>query len=219
MRTLRPETRCLAATRKLRSGARAVAVRKNPSPGPSPRRGGGSEGVAGLALYFLPHSASGRGPGGGVLHQPRPALTLIEMLVVLTILAVLTTLTVALTEGTVEQARFDATQRQLRTIQDAVVGPAGQPDAPSFVGDTGRLPLGHLVATGEAQPVELWANPGLLPAFALHTAAVDGNNQPLPAPVPGVLSGWRGPYVVLPPGQTRLLDGWATRSACSSRTA
>jgi prepilin-type N-terminal cleavage/methylation domain-containing protein len=142
----------------------------------------------------------------------RPGLTLIEMLVVLTILAVLTTLAVTLTESTVDQARFNATQQQLQAIKDAMLGPAGQVDAPSFVGDVGRLPAAYVYPTdpaGELQLAELWANPNGLPAFGAYCAL--NPTSPTPAyvdPSVTVMGGWRGPYVTLPPGQASLRDGW-----------
>lgn len=140
----------------------------------------------------------------------RSGLTLIEMLVVLTILAVLTTLAITMTEATVDQTRFSATQQQLQGIKDAVIGPAGQPSAPSFVADTGRLPWASPdPVSGLLTINELWANPYALPSFGPCTPS-DPTKTTLTLIDPSVtmLSGWRGPYFTLPPGQTQLLDGW-----------
>ncbi|MFO0802143.1 MAG: prepilin-type N-terminal cleavage/methylation domain-containing protein [Gemmataceae bacterium] len=133
----------------------------------------------------------------------RPGLTLIELVVVLAILATLTLVAVVSTEGVVEQGRFDVTQRALQNIDEAVLGPAGQPDAPSFIADVGRLPQAWIDptdATNEIQPGELWANVNGIRAFGPATDSVDTEVS--------LLVGWRGPYLRLPPGQTRLRDGW-----------
>ena len=97
--------------------------------------------------------------------QPRPGLTLLEMTIVLTILAVLTTLAISLTEGTIEQTRFDVTQRQLQEIHRAIVGPDENPEGPSFLSDVGRLPL--VVGTDPGlQLIELWAQPSSIRTFS-----------------------------------------------------
>ena len=58
---------------------------RNPSPGPSPKRGGENDdltlaatgrGTAGEEADFLPLPASGRGPGGGVLPPPVPNIVI-----------------------------------------------------------------------------------------------------------------------------------------------
>lgn len=133
----------------------------------------------------------------------RPALTLIELVVVLVILAVLALVAVLSTDAVVDQGRFDATQRTLQSFDDAVVGSPAQPDGPSFVADVGRLPQAWIEpgdTTNELQPAELIANVnGLLP-FASRTDPIDTDVS--------LLVGWRGPYLRLPSGATRLRDGW-----------
>ena len=126
---------------------------------------------------------------------PRPGLTLLEMTIVLTILAVLTTLAITLTEGTVEQTRFDVTQRQLQNLQDAILG--SSPDSQSFLADIGRLPRA-IEADTATQLCELWMNPGTMRPFQQATG---------PDPEIVLSSGWRGPYIATP-SDGRLRDGW-----------
>ena len=45
------------------------------------------------------------------MRLQRRGLTLVELLVVLTILAIMTTVAITLTDGLVDQGRYDATQR------------------------------------------------------------------------------------------------------------
>ncbi|MFW5693484.1 MAG: type II secretion system protein, partial [Thermoguttaceae bacterium] len=89
-------------------------------------------------------------------------MTLVELLVVLTILAILSAVAVFSTETVVRQGRFEATQRTLRAVEEAVLGPEafraedGNLSTSGFVADIGRLPV---------DLAELWS-PGGLPAFA-----------------------------------------------------
>jgi len=145
--------------------------------------------------------------------------TLIELLVVLLILVVLTTVAVQSVDGIQDQSRYDATQRGMQNIEDAVLGQANQREADGselitgFVADMGRPPVA-LMLNGNLQMQELWDNPstvanptGLL-SFALRqatTANVGAGNEDLEVFVP---CGWRGPYLRLGVGQTDLLDGW-----------
>lgn len=160
----------------------------------------------------------------------RRGLTLIELLVVMVILVILTTVAVQATSSVVDQGRYDATQRTLQSIQDAILGPAGQraPDGSvlisGFVADLGRLPQPVYVAgTLVGDPLrELWD------ASAIPAAAAYGAQPPITianyAISPsGTLSysgatttvtmtmpcGWRGPYLQLSTGSGgQLLDGW-----------
>jgi prepilin-type N-terminal cleavage/methylation domain-containing protein len=128
-------------------------------------------------------------------RSPRHALTLMELLIVLTILAVLTTMAVQLTEGVIDQGRFDASRNGLEEIRDAVIGPADAeagPGSGGFVADMGRPPatLGELI-TGTY-------------SYALQALDTDGDSI-----LDGQLaSGWRGPYLRLPAGRSALMDGW-----------
>lgn len=141
-------------------------------------------------------------------RRRRSGLTLVELMVVLLILAVTLLIAIEATDNIVDQARFEANQRGLEHLQNAVLGPLHQTDADGsravsgFVADTGRLPLAW--GTDRAtQLAELWSNPRGLPAYGLAVAASDPDVK--------LLVGWRGPYLRLPPqplGPQRLLDGW-----------
>lgn len=124
-------------------------------------------------------------------------LTLVELLVVLTILAILTTVAVVSTETVLQQGRFEATQRTLQAIEEAVLGPGvyrsedGTLTTSGFVADMGRLPT---------ELSELWQHPADLPGFDFFPAEDD--------PDVSLPYGWRGPYLRLPAGAEELLDGW-----------
>ena len=126
------------------------------------------------------------------MNYRRPALTLIELLVVLLILVIMTTIAVQSTDNLVTQSRYDATQRTLQNIQNAIVGPAGQrePDGTplitGFVADTGRLPVATLDVTGSLTLSELWSNPNGIAPFGMQQAVAPDTDVNL-------LCGWRRP--------------------------
>lgn len=144
--------------------------------------------------------------------------TLIELVVVLLILSLLTSLAVrelGHLRGTRQHA---AAVRQLDELQSAVWQETPGAEASGFFADTGRLPralaetneLGRTVLT----LAELWRRPSSLPPFALRRAVA--SNLVCAASVKSTLAdesvivpcGWRGPYLRLPTGRTRLLDPW-----------
>ncbi len=151
--------------------------------------------------------------GGRALYTNRDhrsrlyGMTLVELLVVLTILAVLSAVAVVSTETVVRQGRFEATQRTLRAVEEAVLGPElfraedGSLATSGFVADIGRLPV---------DLAELWS-PGGLPAFQFVPAAAE-NLDPADTAYADdevvVPCGWRGPYLRLPVGAADALDGW-----------
>jgi prepilin-type N-terminal cleavage/methylation domain-containing protein len=169
--------------------------------------------------------------------NPRAGLTLVELLVVLVILAVMTVIAVQSTEYLVEQARYNATQKTLQNVQDAIVGPTGQRAQDGsqlitgFVADMGRLPQpvysGGVIVGDPLR--ELW-DATIIPSGAgyANQSVTVANNTPTPAStvlkypassvynptaaavtVTGTLPcGWRGPYLQLPIGSGALLDGW-----------
>ena len=111
----------------------------------------------------------------------RAGLTLVELLVVLAILAIMTTMAVTATNTLVDQSRYDATQRTLLSIEEAVLGPANAREADGtlivggFVADVGRLPLA-VVDAGDPdgafkQLRELWL-PGVMPAYGIQQVVV-----------------------------------------------
>lgn len=150
-----------------------------------------------------------------MIRQRRYGLTLLELVVVLAILAVLSLVGAPATESAIDQARYDVTLRTLDNVEFAILGPsAGVPTNESrgfagFVADVGRPPLtvGADQNSG-GQMMELWSNPrGLRQYDPASTIGVGAITDPSIA----VYSGWRGPYLRLPPdasGALRLLDGW-----------
>jgi len=145
-------------------------------------------------------------------HHRMAGLTLLELLVVLTILIVLSTVAITSTSAVADQARYEATQRTLENIRDAVIGPDNLRDTDGtllytgFVADTGRLP-GALS--------ELVTKPDGMAAYQV-LSAIENNivvEPPLVAedeqdPDVKLGVGWRGPYLRLPPGNLLLQDGW-----------
>lgn len=140
-------------------------------------------------------------------------LTLIEMVVVLVILAALTGIAVRSIEPIAEQSRYEATQQTLINIDEALVRQTLTPDRVAsysgFVADIGRLPIPRGAAE-ETQLAELWsqADPVLgwvLPTFDVADFADGDLTGALTIPV---AAGWRGPYLLLPPGPNELRDGF-----------
>ena len=132
--------------------------------------------------------------------------TLLELALVLAILGVLTMLAVREIGQVQDQQRFEASQRILETVRDAVWGaaddrvPDGSGVRAGFVADVGRLPN---------RIEELWTNATGMLDFDLRPGAGDAEVQ-----VPG---GWRGPYVRLSWNATNLLDGWGNACIYSNR--
>lgn len=145
-------------------------------------------------------------------------LTLLELLVVLSILAVLSTVALTSSSGIADQARYEATQRTLENIREAVLGPANLRDTDGtllytgFVTDMGRLPRVEADLTLE----ELWKNDGpdddglatLAPHAVRQAIAAHVDVAAEADPDVYLASGWRGPYLRLSPGNTNVRDGW-----------
>ncbi len=125
----------------------------------------------------------------------RAGLTLAELLVVLTILAITATVAVIMTEGVVEQARFDSTKKGLEEIRNAIVGPADSSEPQGFVADVGRPPVNLN---------ELLTLPSGVIPHSVQSFDSDGDGlQDI-----FLASGWNGPYLRLGVNQTSFLDGW-----------
>ncbi|MEZ5385418.1 MAG: prepilin-type N-terminal cleavage/methylation domain-containing protein [Prosthecobacter sp.] len=154
-------------------------------------------------------------------HFNQRGLTLLELLVVLSILAVLATVALTSSSGLADQARYEATQRTLENIREAVLGPANLRDTKGtliytgFVADTGRLPQQPQDALlGSPITLDELINPHGIQPYAVRQASntsgtnvVSGSEQLADEDV-YLGSGWRGPYLQLPPGQTEIRDGW-----------
>lgn len=150
--------------------------------------------------------------------RARRGLTLVELVVVLAIVVMLAGAAISATEGALEEARYDTTQRTLASIEDAVLGPFDQqgpaiqparPWASGFVSDMGRLPRvpTAVVATPEMMLQELWTLPENATPFGVHAPAGD--------PELRIACGWRGPYLRLGFGEPRLFDGWGRAFTCA----
>ena len=123
------------------------------------------------------------------------AFTFVELVVVLAIIAVMTHLAVREVSHVRDGRLAAAADSQLETVRDCAAG---------FLADTGRLPR---AADGTLS--ELWSRPaGVLP-YAVREAVSTNLCGGTPAR-PGVYvpTGWRGPYLRLPIGRSRLMDPW-----------
>jgi len=117
---------------------------------------------------------------------------------------------VTATEGWVDKERFDAAQRLLGEIEEAVLGVRNARDTDGalvvngFVADMGRLPR-----TTGGDPLllsELWSMPL---TFDIRPATVENLSDPAHADSEvRVPCGWRGPYLRLPFGAADLKDPW-----------
>lgn len=136
--------------------------------------------------------------------QPRSGLTLVELLVVLVILSVLTVVAVQATDTLLDQGRFDATQRTLQEIRQAITGTPSQATfagVAGFAADLGRLPISL-----DELLVNPTSGPGMMFNHAVQTFDSDGDGTADVA----LATGWRGPYLRLAPGAatTNFRDGW-----------
>lgn len=144
-------------------------------------------------------------------HKRSAAFTLLELVVVLSILAIVTGIAVRALDRVEDQRRFEAAQRGLEELSDAVLGSPDDRAADGvrtiggFVADMGRLP--RTVGATELTLGELWKDPGI--PFDVRAAVAD-NGVPPADEDPQVLvpGGWRGPYLQLPIGAATLRDGW-----------
>ncbi len=151
-------------------------------------------------------------------HRPafRRAMTLIELVVVLTILVILAGVALQMTAGRMDQARYEATKRILDEVQAAIVGEQAvlsrshDHAVKCFVADIGRPPAAWEELFQPAQnfkPFEIvkvnYAG------VVIPPTSVDYNVLDF-YPVATIMRGWRGPYIQMPVGDNSLVarDGW-----------
>ena len=141
--------------------------------------------------------------------------TLVELVVVLAVIAILTHLAVRELSHLRDAKLTKAADAQLETIRTSVFTPSGKrhiaqvadEEATGFLADMGRLP--RLV--DDMTLGELWTMPTNALPYAVRPATAENL-------VPGLSSlantsvyvptGWRGPYLRLPIGKSRLFDPW-----------
>ncbi len=160
----------------------------------------------------------------------RQGLTLLELLVVLIILAIMATIAVQSIQPRVENARFEATQKTLEHVQNAILGATdkrqtdGTPMIDGFFADIGRLPrlVEPTLPISVANPPndiekipttnlsELWdPQCRLAQEFPFQFRA--GPVEPNDYSEIKLACGWRGPYLQLSIGATKIVDGWGNR--------
>ena len=135
------------------------------------------------------------------------AFTLIELVVVLSVIAVLTHLAVRELSHFRNAKLTKAADAQLETIRDGVYCKTDGEDAVGFLADMGRLPrLVDGMTLGE-----FWAMPTNALPYAVRPATTENLVPGLSALANAsvyVPTGWRGPYLRLPFGKSRLCDPW-----------
>lgn len=144
--------------------------------------------------------------------------TLLELAVVLGIIAVMTHLAVR-EAGQWRSAQLHAlADKGLGEIKEAILGSDFERDAEGarvrtgFLADMGRLPQAVTNDEGRLTLSELWARPPSNHCYAVRAASASNLVSEAAAADADedvrVPCGWRGPYVRLPLGKTRLLDPW-----------
>lgn len=144
--------------------------------------------------------------------------TLVELAVVLGIIVILTHLAVR-EAGQWRTAQLHTlADRGLAEIKEAVLGDDFERDTEGvrtrtgFLADMGRLPQAATNAQGRLTLAELWAPPSPNTPYAARPATaanLTSGSDPADADEDVLIPcGWRGPYLRLPFGRTRLLDAW-----------
>ncbi len=151
------------------------------------------------------------------------AFTLIELVLVLVILTVLATIAIEMVEPQVDQAKFEATQKTVAGVRDAILaqrdGGNGHAVVTGFYCDMGRLPQAYPESATVLSLRELWDASALTTNLALYrnvpadvgnvSNSTDSDGDSV-VPDSGVSLGlgWRGPYLKMAVGADRIYDGW-----------
>ena len=150
----------------------------------------------------------------------RKGFTFVELVVVLAIIAILTHLAVRELSSVRDARLVKAADRQLEEIRSSVYSCVPGEEATGFLADMGRLPrladdervdrASRAVVTNSTLS-ELWLMPAGAKPYAVRRATAENMVPGLEAlanPAVYVPTGWRGPYLRIPFGKTRLLDPW-----------
>lgn len=150
----------------------------------------------------------------------RKGFTFVELVVVLAIIAILTHLAVRELSSVRDAKLVKAADRQLEEIRSSVYSCVPGEEATGFLADMGRLPrladdervdrASRAVVTNSTLS-ELWLMPAGAKPYAVRRATAENMVPGLEAlanPAVYVPTGWRGPYLRIPFGKTRLLDPW-----------
>ncbi len=133
----------------------------------------------------------------------RQGLTLVELLIVLAILAMMAGLLVTSTDGMMDRARVDETERRGRAIVEALA--CDREGTSPFVADMGRPPVLTSPAPGE-EFAELWQKTGCRYEDGPYSAAVAWGAGDTGTTHMSLACGWRGPYITV--HGDKLHDGW-----------
>jgi len=138
------------------------------------------------------------------------AFTLVELVVVLLVLTLVTHLAVRELSSYRDRKLSLAADRQLESLRNAV--------SDGFLADMGRLPRvtdepkAASDSVSHATLSELWRCPEDASPYAVLPAVASNLVENLRTTLTNadifVATGWRGPYVRLPMGKSRLLDPW-----------
>lgn len=164
----------------------------------------------------------------------KQGFTLIELVLVLVILSVLATVALETVEPEVDQTRFEASQRTVDSVRDAIFDEQliadGRTIYTGFVVDMGRPPVTRVdvVDNSLLTASELWDQQALQSygAIEANSTNITSNDAENKKDADGdvvvedtdvfVRFGWRGPYLQLPSGASNLFDGFGHRMTSST---
>lgn len=138
-------------------------------------------------------------------RREQDGFTLVELLVTLAILGALATIALRSVQGIEDRTRYETTVHRLEDIRTALLGPSRtlptQSSAGGLLADTGRF-LDEAVTDPSMRLRDLLQQPPGVASSALRTAPDHPDIK--------LAVGWRGPYLMLPPGSSSEVveDGW-----------
>lgn len=137
----------------------------------------------------------------------KKAFTLVELVVVLSVIAVLTHLAVRELSHFRNGRLVKAADAQLEDIRNSVYFREARGEVGGFLADMGRMPR-----LSDGSLAELWSLPKGAKPFAVREASgANLCNGVVSTPGVYVPTGWKGPYIRLRVGKTRLFDPWGNQ--------